>query len=93
MINENFIEKIVYTKDKLEIRQETPHRRTSWLQAFDLVQHVTGATHKFGGTITFDFIITGSDVAIESVEVDPPSSQTTVWCPVVYAYSHMQLEV
>ena len=40
------------------------------LASFDLAQHVTGATHKFGGT--FDLIITGSDVAFESVEVDPP---------------------
>ena len=29
----------------------------------------TGATHKFGGTL----IITGTDVVIESVEIDPPS--------------------
>ena len=39
----------------------------------------------------FDLIITGSDVAIESVEVEYlaylASSQTTVWCPVVYSYN------
>ena len=34
------------------------------------MQHVTGATSKFGGTL--DLIITGSDVAVESVDVDPP---------------------
>ena len=57
----------------IHVEDQTNHDATllaDRLESFSLVQHVNGATHKYGGTL--DLIISGSDVAIESVEVDPP---------------------
>ena len=57
----------------IHVEDQTNHDATllaDRLESFGLVQHVNGATHKYGGTL--DLIISGSDVAIESVEVDPP---------------------
>ena len=45
-------------------------RLNELLSSFDLVQHVSEATHKYGRTL--DLVIAASEVGISSVSVDPP---------------------
>jgi exonuclease III len=76
----------------IHIEDQSDHdtaRLVELIKSFDLTQHVTQATHRYGGTL--DFIITSSNCPVLGVTIDPPyviSDHALVSCQLPSAKRH-----